>query len=182
MTRLIALLIFILAMPAPLQARTLTPAEFTDAYVDAVVATQPSFSVVRKDPLRLSIKAPNGRTVTALLDNAYHDYMADPGQLEAILRKYIAFMVETAGRTDAIDPARIVPVVKDRQWLIEMQKAAAQQHSSTAAAESEICTRASMTSSSCSMPRTTRRAFTTSGRTRSRAFTSRARSCGPWRS
>jgi uncharacterized protein YtpQ (UPF0354 family) len=127
MTRLIALLIFTLAMPALLQAKTLTPDEFADAYAKAVGAMRPSFSVVRKEPLSLSINVPSGRTMTVFLDNAYRDYIADPGQLDAILNKYASAMVETAERTNAVDPSRIVPVVKDRQWLVAMEKAAAQQ-------------------------------------------------------
>lgn len=123
MRRLIALLIFTLSIPALAQARTLTPKEFTDAYVQEVAATQPSLSLVSKDTLRLLFKTPSGRTVTAFLDNAYHDYVAAPDQLAAILKKRISALVETTTRAKSLDRSRIVPVVKDRPWLLEMQKA-----------------------------------------------------------
>lgn len=132
MTRLIALLIFTLALPGLLQAKTFTPDEFADAYVKAVAAVRPSFSVARKEALSLSIKVPSGRAITIFLDNAYRDYMADPDQLDAILNKYVSAMVETAERTNAVDRSRIVPVVKDRQWLVVMEKAATQQHKRSA--------------------------------------------------
>jgi uncharacterized protein YtpQ (UPF0354 family) len=111
-------------MPALAQPKTLSPQEFTDAFATAVAAAQPGLTVLRKDRLFLSMKTPTGRNLTVFLDNAYRDYMTDPARLDAVFKRYVSFFLETSRQHDRVDRTRIVPVVKDRQWIADIQKSA----------------------------------------------------------
>lgn len=102
----------------------LTPQEFTAEFVQALHSGSPAIEVRTLEDLRLQIKSANGLESTAYLDNAYNAYRKDPASKAVVLQHYVAGVIETMNHGSAkVDPARIVPVVKDRAWIEETTKA-----------------------------------------------------------
>jgi len=122
MTRIVAALIFALCVGA-VQAKTLSPAEFTTAFAAAVRAELPGSTVVVKGDLEILVKRSDDKEATAFLDNAYQEYMASPNDgPKGVIRKFITAVVEQQRREPAnLDRAQIVPIIKDRRWLAEME-------------------------------------------------------------
>ena len=56
------------------------------------------------------------------LNNAYQEYLHAPASRDEILERFVHASIETLSQSnEAIDPDRIVPVIKDRAWLEEIQ-------------------------------------------------------------
>jgi uncharacterized protein YtpQ (UPF0354 family) len=70
----------------------------------------------------LRITDPMGKESTAFLDNAYTEYRQHPKDLSAVIQKFSAALVESSREDESIDRSRIVPVVKDRNWIKEIQE------------------------------------------------------------
>jgi uncharacterized protein YtpQ (UPF0354 family) len=124
MTRAIAALILALCVGAA-QAKTLTPGEFTAAFTAVLRAELPTATIVAKGDLELVIKDADGKkTATAFLHNAYQEYTSAPSNdVQNVIRKYVTALVEQQQSKPAkLDRARIVPVIKDRQWLADTQQ------------------------------------------------------------
>jgi uncharacterized protein YtpQ (UPF0354 family) len=108
------------------QAERLSPGEFTAEVANILRSELPTSSITAALDLELAVKGRDGGETKALLHNAYQGYVsgasADPADA---IRNYVAGFVEMQRRASAkLDPARIVPVIKDRQWLVEVQAAA----------------------------------------------------------
>ncbi|HEY1174120.1 MAG TPA: DUF1444 family protein [Verrucomicrobiae bacterium] len=102
----------------------LTPEEFTDKYVETLREAASELKVEILKDLELKITMPNGKDSTALLYNAYEIYQRAPKELEEIISRYIVSSMDTFGGMDnEVDRQRIVPIIKDRAWLEETQKA-----------------------------------------------------------
>jgi hypothetical protein len=86
----------------------------------------PTATVTVTGDLQLVIKAADGRQTKAFLDNVYREYLADANELASVVRKYVAAFAEQQRLSSAkLDRSQIVPVIKDRAWLVEAQAALA---------------------------------------------------------
>jgi uncharacterized protein YtpQ (UPF0354 family) len=94
----------------------LTAKAFTDEFARAVTAALPSSTVTTGD-LELTIRDQNGRERTVLLVNAYGEYSLAPERLRDIIGTYVAALPPPPTGETKLDRSRIVPVIKDRQWL-----------------------------------------------------------------
>lgn len=74
--------------------------------------------------LHLNVTGKEKLDFTLYLDNAYETYKLDPEQKDAVIRQFVSAAIETfAVSGEGVDKSRIVPVVKDRDWLEETKQA-----------------------------------------------------------
>jgi len=86
--------------------------------------SQPGLSVVIVKDLELKIKSADGRSSTSLLHNAYDMYKQEPKAKIDVIQRFVTAGLETVNSLrEGIDRTRIVPVIKDRPWLVEMCQA-----------------------------------------------------------
>lgn len=99
--------------------------EFTAYYIQVLKRRLPDIGVELSAAMELSLKVRGGASYTAYLDNAYHSYRQDPGNLKGVVDRFIGSMSETMETKAATvpDPELIVPVVKDRGWADEVRAA-----------------------------------------------------------
>ena len=103
-----------------------TPAEFTREYAEAFRKASAGTKVEIIKDLELKITPDGGNDFTVFLDNAYDNYKPDPKSKDDIINRYVASSLETISgpqKEAGLDPARIVPVIKDRAWLEDTRKA-----------------------------------------------------------
>jgi uncharacterized protein YtpQ (UPF0354 family) len=118
MKRILTLLSFLFSFACG--TKTLTPAQFTSELVDAITLTSPSTKVIVKSDLELELTASGGTSFTAFLDNAYNEYLQDPKEVKDVIQRYTHSFLEPRDEAAKVDRARIVPIIKSRQWLIEI--------------------------------------------------------------
>jgi len=82
----------------------------------------PSSTVTVKGDLELEIRDPSGVERTVHLTNAYKEYLLDPTRIDSIVRTLAAAMLQPRKDQAGLDRSRIVPVIKDRQWLLDLQQ------------------------------------------------------------
>lgn len=103
--------------------RVLSPDAFAGEYLVALQGALPGAEVKYLGDMELKVTRPDGADYLLFLNNAYATYLQAPDEKSAIIAGYVASTVETHGDSNhRIDPARIVPVVKDRAWLVEAQR------------------------------------------------------------
>ncbi len=122
MRHLLAVLLYAVLICGANCAETLTPRAFTDEFARAVKAALPSSTVTAVGDLELAISDPNGRERSLLLINAYKDYSSDPQRLGHLIRAFVAAMTQPRSGQGKFDSSRIVPVIKDRQWLDDQRR------------------------------------------------------------
>ena len=124
LTRVIPGLV-LLALAAVAAAQDyLDPEDFRDRYVETLRVLAPELEVEVTGELQLSVAPESGEALQILLYNAYQSYLASPEALDEVIRSYAAAMVEGWRSMDApVERSRLVPVVKDRDWLDDMRKA-----------------------------------------------------------
>lgn len=115
------------------RAEPLDAQGYTRELARALAAALPSRTVTVVRDFELGIRQADGTLTTLSVANLYSDYRRDPGQLRAIADTYAKALSRPAAAPAALDRARIVPVVKDRQWLLDSHAAlkargAAQEH------------------------------------------------------
>ena len=83
----------------------------------------PSAKVRIVRDLQLDVERSDGTAATVSLANNYKDYTPDPKWFDAVIRAYAAALAKPLPEKLAanVDIARIVPVIKDRAWLMELQ-------------------------------------------------------------
>lgn len=118
MKNLLALLccVFLLSC-AP---KAMTPAQFTAEYARTLKAATPSAKVAVSSDLELKLTDSTGKELSVFLDNAYKEYVQDPRSIADVLKRYVESVQATREDDKRIDRTRIVPIVKDRQWLTEI--------------------------------------------------------------
>jgi uncharacterized protein YtpQ (UPF0354 family) len=115
-----ALLVLAGFFPAP--AQTLAPAPFTSQFARALQGAMPSASIAVVRDLQLNVRRADGTSATVNLDNVYRDYSSDPKRLDQLVRAYATALAQSARAGSAkLDPANIVPLIKHRPWLTELQ-------------------------------------------------------------
>jgi uncharacterized protein YtpQ (UPF0354 family) len=98
----------------------LTPSNFTKEYALALQSSsQLNVEVVRD--LHLKVTTSNGRESTSFLDNAYKEYLAEPSAKKAVIERFVASAIDVALGDEKIARDRVVPVIKDKRWIEEMQ-------------------------------------------------------------
>ena len=104
-------------------ADTPSPSAFTTQFARALQAAMPSAKVRIVRDLQLDVERSDGTAATVSLANNYKDYTPDPKWFDAVIRAYAAALAKPLPEKVAanVDIARIVPVIKDRAWLAELQ-------------------------------------------------------------
>ncbi len=132
MQRFAAVLFSCVLLAGGARAASLTPQAFTAAFAAAASAAMPDAKVGIAADLRLETRSAAGGTTDTDLHNAYGVYLADPGQLDAVIRRYVGLLVDTVHIGSALPPVdrtRIVPVLKPKAWaaaVFEQRKSAPQ--------------------------------------------------------
>jgi hypothetical protein len=122
MRRLIAALIMAAGLSGMACADTLAPRAFSEEMARALQAAMPSATVTIKGDLELGINNAAGRNASVSLANPYRDYTRDPQRLGTIVQAYVKSLSSPPlAAPAALDRTRIVPVIKDKQWLAEIQ-------------------------------------------------------------
>ena len=105
------------------QAETLVPQTFTETFVQRLKTAWPDTKVTIKGNLLVQVEGSNGRTLDISLANLYAMHRSDPDRLDELIRDYVAKISrpgESSKAAAALDRTRIVPVIKDRPWLEEV--------------------------------------------------------------
>lgn len=101
----------------------LTAAQFTEQFVAALRRVRPEYQIQMLGELELNLVAPDGHDSRGFVDNAYNAYRVTPENKADIIQKYVAAFFETAGlQGKPIDKDRIVPVLKDKAWIQEVNQ------------------------------------------------------------
>ncbi|HTR42682.1 MAG TPA: hypothetical protein VMH87_13805, partial [Pseudomonadales bacterium] len=104
----------------------LTPAQFTKEFVAMLCTASPDLIITITKDLELNLKTTDGKEITSYLYNAYDNYKTDPKLKNDTLNRFVSSVIETVADSQSpqkLDPARIVPVIKDRPWLEETKQA-----------------------------------------------------------
>jgi len=96
---------------------------FTDEYVAALRAAQPTFKAEIVKPLEVRVTMTDGATSTVYLDNALQAVQRDPSSKAAVIARYVGLVADMKGVDTAIEVKNIVPVIKDRGWVTETKAA-----------------------------------------------------------
>jgi uncharacterized protein YtpQ (UPF0354 family) len=130
----LGVLFSVVAICVAVCAEMLTPPAFTQEFARALARTRPSANVSVAGDLRLTIKEPDGLVRSIQLSNAYSEYKLDPQRFDDLVGNFAAIFWQPADQAAAgLDRTRIIPVIKDRQWLDELHntlkaKGVAQKH------------------------------------------------------
>lgn len=124
MKHLLTSLLGALGLTACAAVSPMSPADFTQAVAEAYRATTPGSEITVVADLQLKIKPAQGNETTAFLDNAYAEYLRSPKDKRAIIERYVQSYKDIPQGEFKLDPSMIVPVVKDRAWLEEVERAA----------------------------------------------------------
>lgn len=105
------------AKPAPV----MTPAEFTEDVARRVRASIPDIDVQVAGELELAIGMTDEGGNRAFLHNAYQMYQGEsPKRRDDLIDRFVASFAEAAKGLER-SPEAIIPVVKDRAWLAEIE-------------------------------------------------------------
>ena len=130
----LGVLFSVVAICVAICAEMLTPPAFTDEFARALTRARPSANVSVAGDLKLTIKETDGLVRNIQLSNAYNEYKLDPQRFDDLVGNFAAIFWQPADEAAAgLDRTRIIPVIKDRQWLDELHntlkaKGVAQQH------------------------------------------------------
>lgn len=95
------------------------PAKFTRDYIAHLKRIKPDAQAKEVGELELEIVFPDsGEPLRAFLDNAFRDFAQSPKDKDAILKRYVGALTESrASAATPIDPARILPVIRDKEFV-----------------------------------------------------------------
>ena len=133
MRPLLGVLFSVVAICVAICAEMLTPPAFTEEFARALARTRPSANVSVAGDVKLTIKETDGLVRNIQLNNAYNEYKLDPQRFDDLVATFSAIFSQSASKEAGLDRTRIIPVIKDRQWLDELHntlkaKGVAQQH------------------------------------------------------
>lgn len=118
----LALIVLVFFQRRSKKSKLLTPAEFAQEFAKHLATSMPANKVEIVSDREVRITRPAGKTATAFLDNAYTVYSRRPDALPSLLANFGAGLKEFGAAEVAIDRSRIVPIVKDRRWLVEVRQ------------------------------------------------------------
>lgn len=125
MSRFITLILALVLLTGVAAAESLSPRAFTDAFAAAATAAMPTAKVTVAGDLHLETRSAGGDTTTTDLHNAYQLYLHDPTHPDAVIKRFVAVLVEAVRVGDANAPpdrSRIVPVLKPTRWAEAVQQ------------------------------------------------------------
>ena len=123
MGRLLAWLCVVACLSGAARAEVLGPRAFTEKVAQAVAARVPQLAVTMDGDLAISVRRQNGNKVSVSLTNRYPDYKSDPANFTAIVDLIVGSLSDEAmANPGKPDRMRIVPVIKDREWLDEVRQ------------------------------------------------------------
>lgn len=99
----------------------LSKPQFTEAFAAELRAALPGHRIDISGALHVVVHGPNGKSQVAFLDNCYAEYRQDPKHRDELFARHRSGLLANAQLEDAIDPAQIVPIIKDRAWLEEVR-------------------------------------------------------------
>ena len=99
--------------------QVLSKQAFTEKVAQELATKFPDAKFSIADELMIIRVDADGGETEVSLGNLYRDYNAAPGRLAALLRDFAAAIGEkcTAGCGGKVDRTRIVPLIKDREWI-----------------------------------------------------------------
>tara|TARA_R110001583_G_scaffold63217_2_gene185282 strand:- start:6040 stop:6462 length:423 start_codon:yes stop_codon:yes gene_type:complete len=100
----------------------LTEEEFGRKYFGKLEEKVPGLKFISLDGLELKTKLEGHDEMRHLLDNSFAEYKNDPKDLNKIIEKYSNASKELFDSKSAIEPKRIVPIIKDYRFLDETLK------------------------------------------------------------
>jgi len=98
----------------------LSPEAFTAHFVDKARAAVPRAVFEVDKPLYVTMTQFETGKSSILLADAYEAYKQSPEKLEEIAGVFVAGIGESASAAEKLDASLIVPVVRDRAWLMEV--------------------------------------------------------------
>jgi len=102
----------------------LSSKQFAEAFVAALSQKVPNYQIQIVQDLQLKFIGPDGKESGGFLYNAYNHYRIAPDSKTEVIEKYLKGVLETLQKVDEpINRDRIVPVVKDKDWLREVNEA-----------------------------------------------------------
>src|SRR5688572_19923096 len=125
MKRLLPILLTVLAICIGCSnSELLTPREFTEEMADITRRGSPDWKVEIVEDLQLKVTLPGNRDGgSQFLQNAYDEYKHDPNGKSGIMHRYAQGLRSSiATMEEPVDSSRLVPVIKDRPWLTELQQ------------------------------------------------------------
>jgi hypothetical protein len=118
--RLLAMVAMVAAMAGvageTLAQELISRLDFREAYAARLEKAIPGVKIVRKGEAELELTLPDGRTMTAFLDNAYMDYRKDPDGLDQLLERH-ARSVASATLERPLEASRIVVIVRHEAFV-----------------------------------------------------------------
>src|SRR5258707_7119676 len=83
-----------------------------------------SATVTMKSELEVTIRFQTGRSASVDLTSAYRTYSSDPQRLDELIKAHVAALsrppAAQTGAPAGLDRSRIVPVIKTRQWIVDL--------------------------------------------------------------
>ena len=122
MRALLALLISVVALCGMALADVLAPWLFTEEFARALKTALPSAVVTVTGDLQFKITDARGGDTTMFLTNPYRDYQLDPKRFSNLVQCLRPLLSQSRSAPAQFDRSRIVPVIKDRQWLADLHK------------------------------------------------------------
>lgn len=123
--------IVLFCLNSAVRAEAPSPSAFTSQFSRALQTAMPTAKIKVVGDLQLVLERADGTSAIVSLANNYRDYSPDPKWFDDIVKTYAAALAKPPMSEGAkLDPARIVPVVKDRAWLAELQARFRQQSAS----------------------------------------------------
>src|SRR4029077_4888801 len=98
---------------------------FTERGARATMAAMPSAKVAVNGDLQFVVRYANGASASSDLAKAYKSYEREPQHLDDIVQAQVSALMEAGGDANGLpklDRARIVPIIKERQWFEAMQR------------------------------------------------------------
>src|SRR5262245_36784693 len=103
------------------RAETLPPGPFTTQFAQSLQAAVTASTVTVVRDLQITVRRADRTSATVNLDNAYRDYSGDPKRFDSLIKIFAKALAGAPQKEAKLDRTRIVPVIKDRLWLAELQ-------------------------------------------------------------
>jgi uncharacterized protein YtpQ (UPF0354 family) len=125
--RLVAVLLLVAGMYSPGWAQNLSQRAFTEEIAKALRSAVPSARITIPKNLEIRIRYAGGEDFTAVLTTAYRLYREGSESLDKIIGVHISkystpMAPQEAAKYASLDPASIVPIIKNRKWLAEFEQ------------------------------------------------------------
>jgi uncharacterized protein YtpQ (UPF0354 family) len=99
----------------------LSKTRFTEAFAAELRGAFPNHRIEISGDMHVVVRGPDGKQQVAFLDNCYAEYLQDPKLRDELFGRHMSSLRANAQLKDEIDPAQIVPIIKDRAWLEEVR-------------------------------------------------------------